>query len=79
MTKSLDEEWREYKVRRLSKQTKYKKSQFPEDFNVYYQKKLILDEELLKLIWKIKKKNTNLRSEKQVVREALYFYVNEHK
>jgi len=79
MTKSLDEEWREYKVKRLLKQTKYKKSQFPEDFNVFYQKKLILDEELLKLIWIIKKRNTNLKSEKQVVREALHFYVNEYK
>ena len=76
MTKSPDEEWREYKIKKISKSKGYNKSDFPEDLNVFYQKNLTLDEGLLKMIWMIRKQNSKLRSEKQVVREALSHYLS---
>ena len=74
MKKSQVDDWDDYKRKKFVRDSKFNSSDFPKEFNTYFSKKLILDDELLKLIWLIRKKNPHLRSEKQVVRESLKRY-----
>ncbi len=73
-----EEEWREYKRQKLKRSKRYDDlSMLGPDFNVIEQKRMILNDELLKMIWLIRKQKPDFHSEKQVVRASLKSYLND--
>lgn len=76
MTKKTEITWREYEIRKLMKQKGYKREDFPDDVSVRIAYKVMLDDDILELIWLIKRKNKKLRGDKPVLRAALKYYLN---
>jgi len=77
MDKLQEEEWREYKRQKLKRSKRYDDlSMIDSDFNVIEKKRIILDDELLKMIWLIRKHKPGFNSEKQVIKSALESYLH---
>ena len=76
MDKEMKSQWERYKMDKVIRQRKYDRKKISDDITVKLQKKIILDDDMLKMIWIIKKKNPGLRNEKQVVRKALDYYLS---
>ena len=60
----------------LSGKRRYDPADIPDDFTVKISKKMTLDDEILKLIWMIKKRKKGLRGEKPVIKASLRYYLD---
>jgi len=76
MSKNKDLTWDEKKIKDLIRERNYDPSVIPDDVSVKINKKITLDDEILEMIWLIKKKKKKLRGEKPVIKLALRFFLN---
>ena len=75
MTKIEAMTWDEKKKCDLVRERGYDRSDIPDDLTVKISKRITLDDEILELIWMIKKRNKGLQGVKTVVKAALRYYL----
>lgn len=76
MTKKESLTWDEKKINDLIRERHYDRADIPDDLTIKISKKVTLDDEILKYIWLIKKKEKGLKGEKPVIKAALRHFLD---
>jgi len=76
MKKESNSQWERYKMNTVIRQKGCDRKQIQDDLSVKLQKSVVLDDDMLKMVWLIRKINKALRTDKQVVREALSSFLS---
>ena len=67
--------WQQYQRKQLIRSGK-DISDLPRDVTISTSKKILLSNDILQLIWKVKKLKKGVKSDRQIIKNALIFYLH---